>query len=229
MTGYARRALPWTLLGCCALLVLVAMALVARWPHVMWPLQGVAVGLLAAAGAWCVDEPAAAVVDAAPRSLRWRTTARSLGLLPMLGLWIGTVVAVRDQLFGHAADVGLQGCVALVAGCAIGTWARTRGLAAPGRQIATATVPAAAFLALTRPVEQHLPLFPYLETGPWASSLALWTVAGAAASALLATSLSGTGSRCPGTGLQRHDRPLRPTAATARRSHHDQHARHRSP
>lgn len=195
MIGYARRALPWTLLACCASLVLIAMALVTRWPYVMWPLQGVAVGVLAAAGAWCVDEPAAAVVDVAPRSLRWRTAARSLGLLPLLCLWVATVVAVRHQLFGHASDVALQGCVALLAGCAIGTSARTRGLAAPGRRIAAATVPAAAFIALARPVEQHLPLFPYLQTGPWDSSLVLWSLTGALATALLTASLAGTGPR----------------------------------
>lgn len=194
MIEYARRALPWTLLLWCVGLVIVAMALVGRWPYVMWPLQGIAVGVLAAAGAWCVDEPAAAVVDSVPRDLWWRTTARTLGLLPVLAVWITTVVATRGVLFGHALDVAVQGCVALVAGCAIGTWARTRGVATPGRRIAAATVPAVAFWALVRPVDERLPIFPFLEAGPWGSSRGLWALVGGLAVILLIISLMGRGT-----------------------------------
>lgn len=195
MTSYARRALPWLLLGCCAALVLLAMALVARWPYAMWPLQGVAVALLGAAGAWCVDEPAAAVVDTTPRGLGWRTAARTLGLIPLLALWLALVVAFRGQLFSHAPDVAAQGCVALAVGCALGTWARSRGTALPGRRIAATAVPSGAYFALVRPLEERVPVFPYLQTGPWTASRLGWGLAAALAAGILVSSLAGPQAR----------------------------------
>jgi len=68
-------------------------------------LQGCAVGLLTGAAAWCFDEPAAAVVDTAPRSLLWRTGARADGLLFLLVWWGLTVALSHPDLFGRAADV----------------------------------------------------------------------------------------------------------------------------
>ncbi|MEU0312929.1 hypothetical protein [Nocardioides sp. NPDC006273] len=68
------------IVGVVGVLVLVLMERVARWPWTMWPLEGITIGLLAAGTAWCFDEPAAEVVDAAPRHLTWRTGARATGV-----------------------------------------------------------------------------------------------------------------------------------------------------
>ena len=82
---YAGRAVPWTRVAVAATLIVVLMDVVRRWPWNMWLLEGTAVGLLAAAAGWCFDEPAAAVVDPAPRGLAWRTAARVAGVLVLLG------------------------------------------------------------------------------------------------------------------------------------------------
>ena len=109
MIGYAVRVLPWRLtLASCALITAL-MSLVAAWPWVMWPLQGTSVGLIAGAVAWAMDERAAAVVDTLPRSLRWRTTARALIVVPLLGVWIVALVLMRDRIPAHLDLFILQG------------------------------------------------------------------------------------------------------------------------
>lgn len=69
MIRHAARAVPWGLVAVACVLVPVLMAITSAWPEVMWPLQGTAIGLLAAVAAWSMDERAAAVVDTLPRPL----------------------------------------------------------------------------------------------------------------------------------------------------------------
>ena len=181
MTQHAIRGTPWLLLGVAAALVTVLLRVVEHWPYTMWPLQGVAVGLLAGAAAWAYDEPAAAVVDTLPRGLAWRTAARAIGVVVLLGWWTASVVWTRTAYFDHAADVWWQGVVAVLAVSAGATWLRRGGSAAPGRPVGTVAVGAAAYLALIRPGEAAVPVFPYTDAGPWPDSRAWWSVLAAAA------------------------------------------------
>ena len=174
MVRYAIRALPWPLLVTVATVVLALMEVVRRWPWTMWPLEGCAVGLVAAGAAWCCDEPAAAMVDSAPRSMLWRTTARLLGLALLLGVWVLSVAHARDSLFEHPVEVALQGVIASAAAFAWATWRRSRGAAKPGGLLAAGIVPVVTFWAVARPLPQSLPLFPYTTSvelgGDWASA-----------------------------------------------------------
>ena len=175
MVRHAARALPWPLLAAGLALTYVLLRMVEQWPYEMWPLQGVAVGLVAGVAAYAYDEPAAAVVDTLPRGLAWRTAARSLGVLLLLGWWCLCVVVTQSAYFGHARAVAWQGLAATVAVVAVVTHLRRRGLASPATLVGTAVVGGATYLALARPFEDRLPLFPYTDGGPWSDSRTWWT------------------------------------------------------
>lgn len=192
MIRYAAHAVPWPRVGVSAVLVIVLMELVGRWPWDTWPLQGMAVGLLAGAAAWCFDEPAAAIVDPAPRSLAWRTWARGSGVLVLAVAWALSVGRAWDGLFGHPWVVTVQGAAAMLAGAAWTTWRRAAGVATPGMPLAITVVPMVTGWALTRPLEQQLPVFPYAPegSGDWGASLAGWTCLGVTAVVILLTALA---------------------------------------
>lgn len=185
MVGYAARAVPWFRVVLAAGLVVLLLELV-RWnPWVLWPLEGTAVGLLAGAAAWCFDETAAVVVDAAPRSLAWRTAVRSPAVLLLAVTWVA-VVAHADAagaLFGQGGAVLVQGLAAMAAGGAYACWRRAQGQALPGLLLASAVVPATTVWALVRPFETHLAVFPYGtdSAATWTASGIGWGAAGVAA------------------------------------------------
>jgi hypothetical protein len=193
MAGYVARAVPWTRVALAAGLVAVLMELV-RWdPWTLWPLEGTAVGLLAGATAWCFDETAAAVVDAAPRGLAWRTTARSPGPLILLVTWTAVVLhAGGESMFGHGDQIWLQGVAASLAGAAYTSWRRSCGEASPGLRFATAVVPATTAWALLRPFDAHLAVFPYATTaaGGWDHSATAWVALTVAAVVVLGVVLA---------------------------------------
>ena len=184
MLRHAARGVPWPLIGAAALLLPGLLALVGNDPWILWPLQGTAVGLLAGAVGWCLDEPAAAVVDPAPRGLAWRTAARTTGVVALLVAWSAGVWWARAGLHGHPWAVLGQGFAAAVAGVMWVTWRRARGEASPGRRWAITVVPLATAWALVRPIDQHLPVFPYADEG-WGASAAGWTATGLLAGVLL--------------------------------------------
>ena len=192
MLRYAARAVPWTRIVLAASLVVLLMELV-RWnPWVLWPLQGTAVGLLAGAAAWCFDEPAAVVVDVAPRSLAWRTVARTPAVLGLAAVWWGVVAhAGSSGLFDRSGRILVEGLVALAVGAAYAGWRRAWGEPAPGLLLASTVVPATAAWALVRPLQASLPVFPYgsdsAET--WAASTVGWLVLGCLALLVLAAAL----------------------------------------
>ncbi|MGW6282547.1 hypothetical protein [Kribbella sp. NPDC055071] len=200
MMRYAVRAVPWLRIALAAGLVVVLMELV-RWdPWVLWPLQGTAVGLLAGASAWCFDEQAAAVVDVSPRGLGWRTIARSPAVAVLAGIWVAVVVHSRGALFGHSGVVLIQGLVAMLLGAGWAVWRRSGGDSMPGMACATLAVPLASAWALARPLERHLPVFPYATGGvygDWSGSLILWACVGAAALSLLTAALADVRWRFP--------------------------------
>jgi hypothetical protein len=194
MLSYAGRALPWARLGLVSALVVVLMDVVHRWPWTMWPLEGVAVGLLAAGAGWCFDESAAAVIDTAPRGLAWRTAVRSSGLVLPLAAWVAAVLWSRDSLFGHPWAVAGQGIAMMIASAAYATWRRSCGDPAPGRAIALAAVPTATFWALLKPWDDSVAVFPYADAGSgmgsWDGSVALWSIVAGAALVVLVAALT---------------------------------------
>jgi hypothetical protein len=177
MTGHAGRAVPWGLLAVGATLVTLLLLLVERWPYTLWPLQGTAVGLLAATAVWSFDEPAASVADTLPRGLFWRTVARASGPLALLLVWAVVVTQTRTGYFGHAADVAWQGVAAVVAGSGFVTWRRFHGAPDPARNTSAAIVSVATFVALARPFDQAVPVFPYTATDDWTTSRLMWSTA----------------------------------------------------
>jgi hypothetical protein len=185
MTRHAVRGVPWLVVLLGVAPVPALLRIVEQWPYAMWPLQGIAVGLVAGAAAWCFDETSAAVVDTLPRSLAWRTASRLLGVGVVLGVWLGSVGWTSTAYFGRAGDVAWQGMAAIAAGSAYVTWRRSRGVPTPALTAATWIVCCASFVALARPLQRQLPLFPYLPTGPWAPSAVLWAVLGLVSVAVL--------------------------------------------
>ncbi len=168
------RTAPWVFVATTGVVVLCLMEVVRRWPGQMWPLQGIAVGLVACAVAWCLDEPLAAVVDSAPRGLAWRTASRAPGVVTILGVWGVATLSARDGLFGHAREVALQGVGAAAVAAAVVGWRRAWGEPSPGHHFGMAAVPAVTGWALLRPLESRIPLFPFTEAGDWAASRTLW-------------------------------------------------------
>jgi hypothetical protein len=189
MLRHAARAVPWTLLIVVAGVLAALVRTVAEWPWQVWPLQGIAVGLLAAAVTYAFDEPAAELVDTLPRALWWRTTARSsAGVL--LVLWWGLLVsAAGDAWFGHPWAVAGQGAAAVLAAVAGVTVLRRRGRATPAAASSSAIITVSVFVSLARPWEDHLPLFPYTPMGPWQASVWWWTAIAVASGAWLVASL----------------------------------------
>lgn len=190
MIRYAARAVPWALVLATCIVVAALMALVAAWPEVVWPLEGAAVGLLAGAAAWSMDETAAAVVDTLPRPLWWRTAARAVVVVPLALVWIACVLVAGDRLPPHSDLFLLQGFAGVIVAVAFVTWRRAQGEAAPGDRVASAAVAVAVAFALLRPLPEHLPLFPVWAYEQWELSLAIWSALAAAAAVLLALALS---------------------------------------
>lgn len=185
MLKHAARGVPWLVVLAGVVPVPMLLRVVEEWPFAMWPLQGIAVGLVAATSAWCFDETAATVVDTLPRSLAWRTLSRLLGVALILAVWLVSVQWTSTAYFERAGHVAGQGVAAIAVGSAYTTWRRRRGTATPARGVATWLVCGAAYLALARPLEDRLPVFPYLSTGPWQASAVLWAVVGVVSLAVL--------------------------------------------
>lgn len=197
MVRYARQAVPWTLVAVSAAVLALLIALVEYDPWRLWPLQGIGVGLLAAATAWCLDEPAAAVVDPSPRGLAWRTAARLPAVVLLAAVWCIGCWWARDSLFGHPEAVAIQGLAGAAMALAWVTVRRCGGHATPGQRLALTVVPIAAAWALVRPAEDWIPVFPY---GPnsiadWDTSTMAWVVVGAVAALVVASVLATEGRR----------------------------------
>jgi hypothetical protein len=195
MIRYAARAVPWSVVLAACVATPILLAIVATWMRLTWPLQGIAIGLLAATAAWCMDEAAASVVDTLPRSLRWRTAARALALAPLLATWTACILVAGDRLPPHQHLFLLQGAAALAAATAFATWRRARGRATPGLAMGAAILPCATALALLRPFDETLPVFPVWPGEDWTRSTLLWGALATSAVVLLASTLRGRGGR----------------------------------
>ena len=210
MTGYVTRAVPWPLVAAGSATVAGLMGLVAAWPWILWPLQGTAVGVLAGTVAWSMDEPAAAVVDTLPRSLRWRTAVRALTVPLVVGVWTTSLVLMRARIPAHLGLFLLQGIGAACFALAVTAWRRSHGVPEPGRAFAALVVPVATALALARPVAGWLPVFPVWPDDRWALSQTLWSVLTAGSLVVLVAALNSP--RGAVSGQCCHPLPRTPTA-----------------
>jgi hypothetical protein len=191
VTTYVVRAVPWrAATGAGVLLVGLLAALSLRVTR-LWPVEGCALGLLAGAAAWCFDEPAAEVVDVAPRSLAWRTFARTSGVAWLVLWWALAVWLVRGTFHGHAAAVLCHGAAAALFVTAAVTWRRAAHAARPGIATAAAVTSTAVVLALVRPYPRQLPLFPYVYGGPWTAAAQWWGSVALLGAAVLTIALAG--------------------------------------
>lgn len=191
MLGYAARAVPWSRVLPAAGLVLVLMELVRRWPFTTWALEAAAVGLVAGAVAWSLDEPAARLVDTSPRSLAWRTCARLPAVGLVLAAWALAVARTWESFAGHGSTVLLQGLAAAAVAGGWATWRRAGGVAMPGIVFAAGVVPGALVWGLTR-LSDWVPVFPYVAAprADWAASARGWWIAGGLALVVLAAALA---------------------------------------
>ncbi len=189
MTTYVARAVPWRAVTAVGLILVLLLAALSFQVARLWPLEGCGLGLLAGATAWCFDEPNAAIVDVAPRTLAWRTVTRAAGVGWLIAWWLLGIAATRAAFHGHAVAVALHGLAAALAVTATVTWRRAAGTPVPGTTTAAIVTPVAVFLALGRPYPHTIALFPYVYGGPWDLAAVWWVSTAGLASLLLLVTL----------------------------------------
>ena len=178
---YLVGATHWSLLAGSALIMAGGVTLVARWPDALWPLHGTALGLLVGVAAVAVDERCSAVVDVSPRPLWWRTAARAIGPTVLVAVWATVHWVFRASLPKHLWVLILQGAVAAGIGFGLATGARASGRSEPGTVLAATAIPLIAGVALARPFETDLPLFPVWPHENWDRALTIWMALGVGA------------------------------------------------
>ena len=198
MLRHAARGVPWSLIAAAALLIPGLLAFVRYDPWTLWPLQGTAVGLLAGAVGWCLDEPAAAVVDTASARAWPGEHSPAPPASPFCsvtwsaGVWRARPGPLRPPVGGLRPGPRGSGDRDHLGDVAAGRWRSVPGPGA-GR---SSVVPATTAWALVKPLEKQVPVFPYAfggEYGDWAVSAAGWTIIGLLACALLALILTREG------------------------------------
>jgi hypothetical protein len=130
--------------------------------------------LLVATGAFVLDEPAAAAVDAAPWSRLRRTAARLPALGVPLGVWVAGVGALELRNGATAAGALLvEGVGALALGLALAAGLRLAGRPAPGEWVAT--ILGVGLLGLLV-IDPPLPVTPFPDRDGWSASAVLWSL-----------------------------------------------------
>lgn len=190
-------ATPWALLVGAATLVAGCVTLVARWPDALWPLHGMALGVVVGTAAVAVDERAALLVDVCPRPLWWRTAVRAWGPVSLALVWVTLHAALRADLPARLDVLVLQGLVASALGFGMATAGRAAGRAEPGIVVAVTAVPLVAGAALARPFEADLPLFPVWPHEDWERAALLWAALGVTALSVLTLALWHDGRPAP--------------------------------
>jgi hypothetical protein len=172
---YARAATSWKMLGITLALIVTLLTIVARWPYTMWPLHGAAIGLIAGTSAWAVDEATATIVDVSPRPMWWRSAVRAFTPLILAVAWTSTHFAIRDRLPDRLGLFVLEGVAAAALGFVAGGALRSRGRAEPGQWIASFVCPLTLGVALAKPLNDHVPVFPVWPHDNWARSTVIWS------------------------------------------------------
>lgn len=139
---------------------------------------------LGAAGAFVLDDPAAAVVDSVPCTRRHRTAARATAAaLPFL-VWTVGVVAVDMRTTGAPVAALLsEGAGVLAVAVTLAAVLRQFGHTDPGEIVASVMGSALLAEIIFRPPPRSVPLFPVGDG--WAVSTALWCSVTVAAVALV--------------------------------------------
>ncbi len=128
---------------------------------------------LTAAGAFVLDEPAAATVDAAPCTRLRRTAARSTAVMLPYAIWVGGVLALGQR--SAATPVGallVEGAGVLAVAVASAAVLRLAGRIEPGEIVASVLGAAMLAVLIFKPPPRSVPLFPVGDG--WAASTALW-------------------------------------------------------
>lgn len=128
---------------------------------------------LAAAAAFVLDEPAAAAVDAVPRTRRRRTGARATVVALPFAVWTGGVLALKLRNSGTpAAALLIEGAGVLALALALAAALRRWGRNEPGDVVASAVGATILALLLFNPFSRWVPLFPVADR--WVLSSACW-------------------------------------------------------
>jgi hypothetical protein len=182
--GELLRAAPWrALLGLATAAAVLGAAAVALGGGTGARCLQLVLVLVGAAAACCLDEPAAAVVDACPVPRRSRLGARALAsLLPAVPATLSLAGWAAREPFTWLFGLELLGCTVL--GLTAAALARRRW-AEPGEVVCPATALALLCTVLVDPLGRRVLLFPLALSSPRA--VETWAVAlGACVVALLA-------------------------------------------
>jgi hypothetical protein len=187
MLRYSLRVLPLPVFAAALAAIAGLLWLADRNIYHEWPLVGLAVGAIGAAAGYLFDEPAAAVVDTLPRSLRWRTAARLIPAGVLAAAWIGGLGATDVGLAGRIGVVRLEGVGAILAASGAATVLRRSRVPAPGFTVGGPLLLVTALFAVASPLHRQIPLFELGPDGDWAASRALWTAIALSGAAALVT------------------------------------------
>jgi hypothetical protein len=155
-----------------AALLIICVALAEESPLLM--LLRLALVSLAAVAAFVLDEPAAAAVDAVPRTLRRRTGNRAVVLGLPLVLWTAGIAAVEWRTPAiPATGLLVEGMGVLAVTVALAAVLRSGGRAEPGEVTAAAVGGGILTLVVFDvPSWWPVPIFPADEG--WSASTVLW-------------------------------------------------------
>ncbi|MDQ6852031.1 MAG: hypothetical protein M3070_19255 [Actinomycetota bacterium] len=176
------RGVPWPPLLCMTAgggtLLGVAAAVPSSWLGVR--LIGVGFALLAAAAAFVFDEPGAAVVDAAPYSLKVRNLVRASVVAAPLAVSALALALMRlsdaSTPFGRLC---LQAVGLIVVSVAAAATVR-RFRATPGELVGSTIALVVVGLSVADPFARWVPLLPLSADDHWGRTSATWSVAIAA-------------------------------------------------
>jgi hypothetical protein len=169
------RGVNWpAVLGGSALaagILAVCVAYAADGPPLLY--MRLALVALAAAGAFVLDEPAAAAVDAVPVTRRGRTAIRATAVALPFAVWTAGILALERR--NSATAVGallVEGAGVLAVAVALSAILRLTGRAEPGEIVASVLGASMLAVLIFNPSPGSVPLFPVGDG--WAASTALW-------------------------------------------------------
>lgn len=186
---YAAAATNWPVAIFAVLGTAVSLVVVSVRPAGLWPLHGMALGLITGASALAADERCSAVVDVTPRPMWWRTALHACVPAVLAATWLSAHLFLRARLPEHLGVLIMQGVAVALAGFAASTSMRRADRGEPGVAIAAVAAPLVIASALARPFEDAVPLFPIWPDEQWQRSAVIWAIVTMAATALLVASL----------------------------------------
>lgn len=187
MTRDVLRGVPWGPVLWVSACTGALLGGAAAAPHSVLGIHLIGLGFAAAAaaGAFVLDEPAAAAVDATPYSLAARNAARTTALLVPLA------VGVAALLVMNIADASMPFwglCLQLVGVLAValaGAGAVRRRRVTPGELVGSTVALGVVGLNIFDPFTRWVALFPVTSDERWGRTLLAWCVAIAAAAVVL--------------------------------------------